>query len=183
MCHAVLQDPAFFRFLTRIDEEFAAATRSGRCPGCAGPLHVADFPRKPRGCPAAVREDYSWRLSFTCGRCESRATSPSVRFAGRRVYLAVVLMLASPPGSSSGQALCELLSIPGRTLKRWRRWWRVDFPLTPLWRSVRERFMPPVATQRLPHSLLERFDAGEMADRVAQLLRFIAPLSTRTTTK
>jgi hypothetical protein len=47
------------------------------------------------------------------------------------VYLAVVLMLASPPGSSSGQALCDLLSIPARTLKRWRTWWRKDFPLTP----------------------------------------------------
>src|ERR1700677_3267748 len=66
----VLHDPAFFYFLPRIDEEFAAVTRLGRCPGCEGPLHVADYPRKPRGCPAAVREDYSWRLSFTCGRCD-----------------------------------------------------------------------------------------------------------------
>jgi hypothetical protein len=48
VCH-VLQDPAFFHFLTRIDEEFAAVTRLGRCPGCEGPLHVADYPRKPRG--------------------------------------------------------------------------------------------------------------------------------------
>jgi len=30
VCHAVLQDPAFFRFLTRIDEELAAATRLGK---------------------------------------------------------------------------------------------------------------------------------------------------------
>jgi hypothetical protein len=43
--------------------------------------------------------------------------------------------------------------------------------------------MPPVATERLPHSLFERFDANEIADRVAQLLRFIAPLSTRATAK
>ena len=179
MCHAVLQDPAFFHFLTRIDEEFAATTRLGRCPSCTGPLHVADFPRKPRGCPAAVREDYSRRLSFTCGRCEARATSPSVRFAGRRVYLAVVLMLTSPPGSSCGQTLCDLLSIPARTLQRWRMWWRVDFVLTAFWQSVRDRFMPPVVIERLPRSVLERFDGNEMADRVAQLLRFIAPLSTR----
>jgi hypothetical protein len=110
VCH-VLQYPAFFHFLTRIDEEFAAVTRLGRCPGCAGPLHVADYPRKPRGCPAAVREDYSWRLSFTCGRCDGRATSPSVRFAGRRVYLAVVLMLSSPPGSSSGQVSRSSISV------------------------------------------------------------------------
>jgi hypothetical protein len=122
-------------------------------------------------------------LSFTCGRCDARATSPSVRFCGRRVYLAVVLMLASPPGGSPGRELCELLSIPARTLKRWRRWWREDFPRTRFWRSVRERFMPPVVATRLPHSLLERFDASEMADRLMQSLRFIAPLSTRAMTK
>jgi hypothetical protein len=177
VCHIVLQDPAFFRFLTHIDEEFASATRLGRCPGCAGPLHVADYPRKPRGCPAAVREAYSRRSSFTCGRCNARATPPSVRFAGRRVYLAVVLMLVSPPGSSSGQGLCELLSIPARTLARWRTWWREDFPSTPFWQSVRERFMPPVTMTQLPQSLLARFDAGAMADRLVQLLRFVAPLS------
>ena len=178
MCH-VLQDSAFFHFLSRIDEEFAAATRLARCPGCAGPLHVADFPRKPRGCPAAVREDYSWRLSFTCGRCDSRATSPSVRFAGRRVYLAVVLMLRSPPGSSSSHRLRDLLSIPARTLKRWRTWWREVFPSTPFWQSMRERLMPPIVIERLPQSLLERFDAVAMSDRLVQALRWIVPLSTR----
>lgn len=183
MCHGVLHDPAFFNFLSRIDEEFAAVTRLGRCPGCEGPLHVADYPRKPRGCPAAVREDYSWRLSFTCGRCDSRATSPSVRFAGRRVYLSVVLMLVSPPGGSSSQALCDLLSIPARTLQRWRTWWQVGFPLTSFWHSVRERLMPAVVTAQLPLSLLERFDASEMTDRLAQALRFISPLSTRAMTK
>jgi hypothetical protein len=102
-----------------------------------------------------------------------------VRFAGRRVYLAVVLMLSSPPGGSSGQGLCELFSIPARTLKRWRTWWREDFPLSSFWQSVRERFMPPVTIIRLPQSLLERFDARVMADRLGQVLRFVAPLSTR----
>ena len=48
---------------------------------------------------------------------------------------------------------------------------------------MRERFTPPVVTERLPHSLLERFDAGEMRDRLAALLHFLAPLSTRATTK
>jgi len=177
VCHTVLHDSAFFRLLTRIDEEFASATRVGRCPRCAGPLHVADFPRKPRGCPAAVREAYSRRSSFTCGRCNARATSPSVRFTGRRVYLAVVLMLLSPPGGSSARGLCESLRIPARTLQRWRTWWREDFPSTPFWQSVRERFMPPVTLTQLPHSLLERFDAGAMSDRLVQLLRFVVPLS------
>jgi hypothetical protein len=95
------------------------------------------------------------------------------------VYVAVVLMLRSPAGAASGQVLCELLSIPARTLKRWRTWWREDFPTTPFWRSMRERFVPPVVTDRLPGSLLERFDGKCLADRLVQALRWIAPVTTR----
>ena len=179
MCHDLLHDPTFFRFLSRIDREFAAETRAGRCPGCSGPLHVSDYPRKPRGCPAAVRAEYSRRLSFTCGRCDARSTSPSVRFAGRRVYVSVVLMLRSPVGSTSGQQLCDQLRIPARTLKRWRAWWQEGFPATPFWLSKRERFMPPLAIGRLPQSLLERFEGDALADRLKLALRLIAPLSTR----
>jgi hypothetical protein len=183
VCHSVLQNPAFFRLLTRIDEELAAATRLQGCRACEGPLHVANYPRKPRGCPAAVREAYSRRLSFTCGRCDLRTTSPSVRFAGRRVYLAVVLMLVSPAGSASAQALCDRLRMAPVTLKRWRVWWHETFPSTLFWQSVRERFMSPVASSRLPQSLLERFETSAMTERLAQALRFIAPLSTGATVR
>lgn len=179
MCHALLQDPAFFRFLQRIDEEFAAEIRRGRCGHCAGALHCADYPRKPRGCPASVMEDYSSRFSFTCGRCEKRATPASVRFLGRRVYLAVVLMLVSPRGAAQGRALCELFTIPQRTLGRWRTWWIEDFLRTPFWQSRRERFAVVIDSARLPVSLLERFEALVPADRMMQLLRFMSPLSTR----
>lgn len=179
MCHAILQEPAFFHFLTHIDEELAAATRLGGCRACEGALHVANYPRKPRGCPVAVQAEYSQRLSFTCGRCDLRTTSASVRFAGRRVYLAVVLMLVSPPGSASARALRDRLRIAPVTLKRWCRWWRETFPLTRFWQSVCERFMPPVTIGRLPQSLLERFEASAMTERLVQALRFIAPLSTR----
>jgi hypothetical protein len=95
------------------------------------------------------------------------------------VYLTVVLMLRSPPGSGSAQQLCDLLSIPARTLTRWRRWWRQDFPTTPFWRSMRERFMPPVVTDGLPSSVLERFVSESMSDRLTHVLRWISPLSTR----
>jgi hypothetical protein len=180
VCHAVLQEPAFFRLLTRIDEEFAATTRREGCRACEGPLHVANYPRKPRGCPAAVQEEYSRRLSFTCGRCDLRTTSPSVRFMGRRVYLAVVLLLVSSPDKGSAQhALGDQLHIAPVTLKRWRTWWRETFPSTRFWQSACERFMPPVASSELPHSLLERFQRSAMTDPLTQALRFIAPLSLR----
>lgn len=51
--------------ILRIDQELAAETRRAGCPHCAGALHIADFPRKPRGCPAAVITEYSSRFSFT----------------------------------------------------------------------------------------------------------------------
>lgn len=140
---------------------------------------MANYPRKPRGCPVAVREEYSQRLSFTCGRCDLRTTSTSVRFAGRRVYLGVVLMLVSPLGGASARALRDRLRIAPVTLKRWRQWWHETFPSTRFWHSVGERFMAPVTIERLPHSLLERFEASSMSERLVQALRFIAPLSTR----
>jgi hypothetical protein len=173
----VLRDPAFFRFLTRIDEELAAETRREGCPRCAGRLHVANFPRKPRGCPAAVVEEYSRRLSFTCGRCEQRATSASVRFLGRRVYVAVMLMLTSPPQGHSVRQLAAWLSVPMRTLLRWRRWWTQTFVRTPWWQAVRSRFMPPMASAQLPRDLLDRFRADRPSDRLAQALRFLSTSS------
>jgi hypothetical protein len=98
---SVLQDPEFFRLLVRIDEEFAAETRRAGCPRCSGPLHVSDYPRKPRGCPAAVLEEYSWRLSFTCGRCEQRATSSTVSRVNQDERLASIKMRRdhAAPGS------------------------------------------------------------------------------------
>lgn len=179
VCHAVLQDPDFFLFLLRIDEEFAAETRRAQCRHCGGALHRARYPRKPRGCPPAVLDEYSWRFSFTCALCEQRATPASVRFLGRRVYLAVVLTLVSPPGGTTAQSLAGLLTIPMRTLDRWRTWWSRDFPRTRFWHSMRERFTTPISSEQLPQSLLERFDADTPAQRLTRALRFLAPLSTR----
>jgi hypothetical protein len=174
---AIAQDPSFFRLLTRIDAELAAETRRGGCPGCAGRLHVADFPRKPRGCPAAVIEEYSRRFSFTCGRCDARATSPSVRFLGRRVYVAVALMLSAPPNGAAAHQLSSLLNISRRTVLRWRWWWTQEFPRTRPWQSMRSRFMPPIVRTQLPDSLLDRFDSRTATGRLVQALRFLSPLS------
>ena len=183
MCHALLHDPAFFRLLTRIDAEFAAEARQSRCPECKGPLHVGDFPRKPRGCPASVREEYSRRLSFTCGWCDARTTPASVRFLGRRVYVAVALMLLCRPAGSAAYALGGLLSASARTVKRWRDWWQKDFQRTAFWQSVRERFMPPLPAEDLPQSLLERFQGPTCHERLEELLRFVCPLSTASVIK
>jgi hypothetical protein len=94
------------------------------------------------------------------------------------VYVAVVLALVSPASGARAHQVSELLGVAARTLDRWRSWWRRDFVATPFWQSVRSRFPVPVVTARLPQSLLEHFAAGSTAERLVQLLRFIAPLST-----
>ena len=159
MCHAQLQDPNFFRLLLRVDEELAGEAKRGGCP-CGGVLHRANYPRKPRGCLNELRVAYGSRFSFCCNRCRRRTTSISVRFLGRRVYLALTVVLASARHTGQMPAaalLSEALNVPVRTLARWRHWWREDFPLTPLWQATCARFMPPVATDAFPASLLAVF--------------------------
>ena len=100
-------------------------------------------------------------------------TPASVRFLGRRVYVAVMLMLASPPAGGSARALAHLMTVPVRTVSRWRRWWQEDFQRTAFWQSVRERFVPPLPAEALPQSLLARFEGPSGPERVLQLLRFV----------
>ena len=181
MCHALLQDPLFFSSLFQIDLDLANQTRAAGCP-CGGQLHSANYDRKPRGCAAAIAiDDYAVRFSFCCDRCRKRSTPPSVRFFGRRVYLAVMVVLASIArlGMTSAQAakLDRILGVPHRTAGRWNHWWRNAFAKTVFWQSSRSRFMPPIAMDQLPASLMERFLADTLADRMGLLLRFLTPLS------
>ena len=178
MCHALLQDPKFLILLLRIDCEFAAQCRADGCP-CGGNLHRADYPRKPRGCPRSMRAEYSSRLSFCCAACRKRATSLSVRFLGRRVYLALAVVLVSGSRTAStptGARLGAELGVARQTLQRWQAWWTEQFPLTPLWRATCARFMPPVLEAQLPGELITRF-AGPAHEALMRLLIWLSPVS------
>ena len=180
MCQALLHDPRFFTFLLQIDHELAAQTQAKGC-SCSGELHRADYPRKPRGCPPAVRGSVQRRLSFCCQRCRKRTTSPSVRFFGRRVYLSLVVVLSSSrhAGSNSAARLAAELAIAWHTLRRWRAWWQETFTRTPLWQAACAAFMPPLDVAGLPQTLLERFVGADAAERLSAALRFLAPLTVR----
>ena len=178
MSHALLQDPKFFSILLRIDEELAAATQASRC-ACGGVLHRANYPRKPRACLNEARADFASRFSFCCATCRKRTTSTSVRFLGRRVYLALAVVLGSARHAGQNPAASKLsttLNIPVRTLQRWRHWWSELFPLTPLWQSMGARFMPPVTTDQFPAGLLARF-VGDAAEKLLRFLDFLRPLT------
>jgi hypothetical protein len=178
VCHALLQDPKFLTLLLRIDHEFAAQCRTDGCP-CGGDLHRADYPRKPRGCPRSMRGEYSSRLSFCCAVCRKRATSLSVRFLGRRVYLALAVVLVSGPRTAStptGVRLGAELGVARQTLQRWQAWWVEQFPLTPLWRATCARFMPPVLEAQLPGELITRF-ADPAHAALMRLLVWLSPVT------
>ena len=164
MSHLLLQDPKFFRRWLRIYQVLARQTRAAGCVR-SGVLHSGDYPRKPRVCLIEVRSDFETRFSFCCNRCRKRTTSVCVRFLGRRVYLAMAVVLVSARHAGQTPAArraATLLDVPVRTLERWRLWWQEQFPLTPLGQGACARFMPPVVSLEVPASLLVRF-AGTAA--------------------
>ena len=108
--------------LPRIDADLASKAQAAGCPRCCGRLHVANYPRKPRGADG-LGDDYELRASFCCAvdGCRRRRTPPSVRFLGRKVYLGAVVVLASAlargPTKTSVTQLSALLGITRRTLQ------------------------------------------------------------------
>jgi hypothetical protein len=185
MFHVNTEGSQFTDLLSHFDHDLANHCRAQGCRHCAGRLHLARYPRKPRG-GLHLSEDYGWRWSFCCAEevCRLRTTPVSIRFLGPRVYLgAVVALTACMEQGLSERRLAALdlvLAVPRRTLKRWRLWWQEVFVHTAFWQVARARLMPPVDEQQLPLSLFERFAGAECAAQLERLLNFISPLSSRT---
>jgi hypothetical protein len=181
----LLTDATLYAAPTAIDQELAAVAHADGCRRCRGRLHHGDYPRKPRGGPADLPASYGKRTSFCCARCRKRRTPPSVRFLGRRVYLAAVVVLAcvlrQGPTPWRVARLRDLLGVSADTLARWHRWWRDAFVRSPFWRAGRSRFARPVDEGDLPRDLLARFGGDAMAPIIA-MLRFLSPLTTAAST-
>ena len=182
MYQAVLTDAKFHGQLLVFDRDLAASARAARCWRCGGALHSASYDRKPRGGPAGLGQEYVERFSFCCAvdGCRKRATPPSLRFLGRRVYLATVVTLISALMlGTTPSRLTRLSVVPGidrRTLARWRAWWRSTFTDSPFAPVAMAAVVPPIEVVALPVSLLERF-AGDLEQRLLSLLRFLGPLT------
>jgi hypothetical protein len=178
----LLADATFHQLLLAFDADLAEAARTKRCVLCGGVLHCACYPRKPRGRGCRLGPEHDRRFSFCCAvdGCRKRATPPSLRFLGRKVYLAAIVVLVAimrqGVTTSRMERLSEALGVDRRTVERWRRWWRERFTATPLWRSSRAAFMPPVDERQLPASLIDRF-SGDDTDRLVALLWFLGPIS------
>jgi hypothetical protein len=93
---ALLADATFHELLLAYDRDLADIARDAGC-GCGGVLHSAKYPRKPRPRLGWLRPEYHWRFSYCCAEdgCRLRSTPPSLRFLGRKVYLATVVVVVS----------------------------------------------------------------------------------------
>ena len=172
----------FFEGLMAADRAIVARAAEEPCRDCGGPLHRGDYPRKPRGGLLAVAtEGWDRRFSLCCGRdgCRHRATHPSVRFLGRRVYAGAVLILASALALAmiSAGAVVRATGVPARTTRRWHRWWRGPFVASAPFVDLSARLVPAPDRRALPASLLERL-GGDLASGIAKLLTWLAPLTT-----
>lgn len=132
-------------------------------PFCGGPLHSAHYRRKPRGGPPEICEAFETRFSLCCGRsgCRRRLLPPSVRFWGRRVYWAPVLVLMTAlrqgrPPEVTLERLKGFCGVWRSTIKRWRHYFEELFADSRVYRRLSGRLMPPIAAERLPRDLLER---------------------------
>jgi len=105
---------------------------------------------------------------------------------GRRVYAGFVVVLVSAMNHGlTPKRVAELrktLGIDRRTVERWRQWWLGLFIESSFWREARARFMPPLCQKTLPLSLCLSFEV-ERSDRLLDLVKFLAPMTTPTAWK
>ena len=184
MLPELLQRISLFQVLHRIDLDLAASHRQIGCPHCGGPLHQANYLRKPRGGNPQIPEQFCVRQSLCCGRegCRHRSPPPSCLFMGRRVYWGCVVLVVTalrqrrPNGISAGR-LSRMFSIPRKTLMRWFDYFRDQFQSGAQWQRIRGRLGPRVIDSELPASLLDYF-IEQSADDLSGLVGCLRLLAT-----
>jgi hypothetical protein len=183
MYHDLPRTARLWSVLLAIDQDLAETTRKKACP-CGGHLHCANYLRKPRGTLVQLPEEQRLRLSFCCDRdgCRKRATPPSVRFLGPKVYLAAIVIVVSTmrqgPTPRRVRELSRRFGADRRTIARWQVFWREHFPQTPFWKVARAHLVPVVEIVSLPYSLVDAFLHRHPRCRGwTLLLRFLAPIT------
>jgi hypothetical protein len=183
---SLLEDSRFHDLLLRLDADLAAEVRRAGC-GCGGVLHSAHYERKPRGGPAGLLLENAVRFSFCCATegCRRRTQPASLRFLGRKVYFAVVVLLVPAlrdgPSAKRQERLSGVFPLSVRTVRRWRRFWRETFAVSRTWQAARGRFARPVSAAELPLFLLEAFSGiGDLNDRVVAVLRLVVGVAVPT---
>jgi hypothetical protein len=181
----VLRDPQYFALLLEFDRDLLATARVEPCRYCGKRLHRGDYERKPRGeASARLPGGFCTRFSLCCSDCRRRQTPPSLRFLGRKVYLGIVVVLASamqhgvsPPRASRLRAE---LGVSRQTLERWRIWWAERFGTGGFFKGLRGLLREPADRDLLPLSLLGAVDGRSLWEASRAVLELLRPITSAT---
>ena len=183
MISELLQKSSLFSLLHRIDIDLANHCRVKGCPFCDGPLHQANYERKPRGGPENLSDEYLFRQSLCCGRegCRRRCLPASCLFMGRRVYFGAVVIVVmalrqNRAAGASANELKDMFGISKKTLIRWINYFREEFPVSTKWQQLRGRVHSSVSNKKLPGNLLAYFihNRDSVEEGLVDCLRFLA---------
>ena len=183
MLPELIRKASLFSLLHHIDVDLAGQHRQGGCCYCGGPLHQANYMRKPRGGPDGIPEEFQLRLSLCCGweGCRRRSLPPSVRFMGRRVYwgcviLVVMTLRQGRPDGMSANKLKKLFGVTRLTIKRWVAYFRDIFPFSARWQRLRGRVSSSVRDSHLPGALVRFFllNSESAEEGLTACLHFLA---------
>ena len=92
----MLADAKFHEQLLVFDRDLSATARASGCRQLWGHAAIRRSSRASRAAaPPGLGKEYDQRFSFCCAAdgCRKRTTPPSLRFLGRKVYLATVVTL------------------------------------------------------------------------------------------
>lgn len=170
-----------YDLLYRIDQDLANEIGEKGCGHCGGPLHQANYERKPRGGPN-LDNKFVVRRSWCCGAegCRRRTKPPSVLFLNQRVYWGCVILIVTTlqQGRDTGHSIGKLVAQFGMsrsTLKRWLGYFQEIFPSSSTWKKLRGRVSSKVGNHLLPKDLLDSYRIAETGvGGMANCLLFLA---------
>lgn len=174
---------SFFELLIKIDTELAKEVLAKGCPYCGSRLHQSNYPRSPFGLSQPFRSYCNERNSFCCSNCRKRTTPSSVRFFGRRRFVALIFVLMSVLTLGMNERRLRQvkrhlnITVSESTWKRWRSWWRNSFQSTKFWLQEKGIVKPSLQESVwLPRTLYRLFK-GTLIEKIPKLLRFLSPLT------
>ena len=139
---SLVSNASFLGFAMDLDRKFCDKTRLKDCPHCGAKLHSACYERKGHNPENALPEGWNTFYGLCCSRegCRKRVRPPSVRFAGRSPCSSALVLLAQLLRSGGSQrsviALCKMLKVSERTVRRWLRFWQVVCSRSRWWREL-----------------------------------------------
>jgi hypothetical protein len=176
----IISKNTFFEFLFQLDKEEFEKKHKQPCPCCnKGKLYSANYPRKPRGFPGELEDIINIRFSLCCSEegCRRRYNPLSLRFFDRRVYFTAffvfITCLRYGPTEYRLKKLKAVFGISSRTVIRWRKYWKIEFPETALSRELKGYLNITGSSKDFPDVLIDKLEAqhGKGQDTIILMIK------------